>query len=111
MIACILLVRWADAIADPVTTLLGVGQRFSPRVSWVEPQALAIDLHGLERLFGQPREIGEEIRRALAQSGLEAHIAIAATRTAARLLAHARAGLTVIDRGQEQAAVHVKPPR
>lgn len=109
MIACILLVRWADAIADPVTTLLGVGQRFSPRVSWVEPQALAIDLHGLERLFGQPREIGEEIRRALAQSGLEAHIAIAATRTAARLLAHARAGLTVIDRGQEQAALAALP--
>jgi protein ImuB len=109
MVACVLLVRWADAVADPVTTLLGVGQRFSPRVAWVEPEALAIDLHGLERLFGQPREIGEELRRALAQAGLETHIAIAATRTAARLLAHARAGLTVVDRGGEPAALAPLP--
>jgi protein ImuB len=97
MIACVLLVRWADTVADPVMALLAVAQRFSPRVAWVEPHAIAIDLHGLARLFGEPRAIGEELRRALAQAQLETHIAIAGTRTAARLLAHARAGLTVID--------------
>jgi protein ImuB len=101
MIACVLLVRWAETVADPALALLGVAQRFSPRVAWVEPHAIAIDLHGLARLFGEPRAIGEELRRALAQSQLEAHIAIAGTRTAARLLAHARAGLTVIDPGTE----------
>ena len=99
MIACVLLVRWADTIATPATALLEVAQRFSPRVAWVEPHALAIDLHGLERLFGAPRAIGEELRRALAKAGLETHVAVAATRTAARLLAHARAGLTVVAPG------------
>ena len=43
--------------------------------------------------------IGEELRRALAKAGLETHVAVAATRTAARLLAHARAGLTVVAPG------------
>jgi protein ImuB len=100
MVACVLLVRWADTIATPTAALLEVAQRFSPRVAWVESHALAIDLHGLERLFGEPRAIGEELRRALAAAGLETHVAVAATRTAARLLAHARAGLTVIAPGE-----------
>ena len=109
MVACVLLVRWAATIDDPAQTLLTVGQRFSPRVAWVEPRALAIDLHGLARLFGEPRAIGEELRRALAQAQLETHIAIAGTRTAARLLAHARAGLTVIAAGTEAAALAPLP--
>jgi protein ImuB len=109
MIACVLLVRWADTVAEPAMALLAVAQRFSPRVAWVEPHAIAIDLHGLARLFGEPRAIGEELRRALSQAQLETHIAIAGTRTAARLLAHARAGLTVIDRGAEAAALAPLP--
>ena len=109
MVACVLLVRWADTVTAPTRTLLEVAQRFSPRVAWVESHALAIDLHGLARLFGEPRAIGEELRRALARAGLETHIAIAATRTAARLLAHARAGLTVISPGAEAAAVAPLP--
>ena len=109
MIACVLLVRWADTIATPTTALLEVAQRFSPRVAWVEPHALAIDLHGLERLFGEPRAIGEQLRRALAQAGLETHVALAATRTAARLLAHARAGLTVIAPGTETEVLAALP--
>jgi protein ImuB len=109
MIACVLLVGWADTVAAPAQALLGIAQRFSPRVSWVEPQALAIDLHGLARLFGEPRAIGEELRRALSQAGLQTHIAVAATRTAARLLAHARAGLTVIAPGTEAASLAPLP--
>lgn len=109
MVACVLLVRWAATIDDPALALLAVGQRFSPRVAWVEPRALAIDLHGLSRLFGEPRAIGEELRRALAQAQLATHIAIAGTRTAARLLAHARAGLTVIPAGTEAAALAPLP--
>lgn len=109
MITCVLLVRWADTVAAPTLTLLEVAQRFSPRVAWVEPHALVIDLHGLERLFGEPRAIGEQLRRALATAGLETHVAVAATRTAARLLAHARAGLTVIAPGGETAALAALP--
>ena len=109
MIACVLLVRWADTVAAPTTALLEVAQRFSPRVAWVEPHALAIDLHGLERLFGEPRTIGEELRRALAKAGLETHVAMAATRTAARVLAHARAGLTVVAPGAVAEALAALP--
>jgi len=109
MIACVLLVRWADTVTTPTIALLEVAQRFSPRVAWVEPHALAIDLHGLERLFGEPRTIGEELRRALAKAGLETHVAVAPTRTAARLLAHARAGLTVVAPGAVVAALAALP--
>ena len=109
MVACVLLVRWADTVTTPTAVLLDVAQRFSPRVAWVESHALAIDLHGLERLFGEPRAIGEQLRRALAQAGLETHVAVAATRTAARLLAHARAGLTVIAPGTEMETLAALP--
>ena len=109
MIACVLLVRWADTVTTPTIALLEVAQRFSPRVAWVEPHALAIDLHGLERLFGEPRTIGEELRRALAKAGLETHVAVAPTRTAARLLAHARAGLTVVAPGAVVEALAALP--
>jgi len=49
--------------------------------------------------------IGEELRRAAADRGLRAHIAIARTRTAAMILAVSSPGLRVIENGQEMAAL------
>jgi len=94
--ACLRLTGWAATVESPGPALLDVAQQFSPRVAWADPNALVADLRGLERLFGDARAIGGELRRSLADRGLQAHIAIAATCTASRLLAEARAGVTVV---------------
>ncbi len=60
-----------------------------------------LDLHGLTRLFGDTRTIAEELRRTAADRGLQIRVAIAGTRTAARLMVRHRAGLTVIEPGTE----------
>jgi protein ImuB len=103
--ACLRLTGWAATVASPGPALLDVAQQFSPRVAWADSNALVADLRGLERLFGDARAIGGELRRSLADRGLQAHIAIAATCTASRLLAEARAGVTVVPAGEEAKAL------
>jgi protein ImuB len=103
--ACLRLTGWAETVDSPGPALLDVAQQFSPRVAWTDANALVADVRGLERLFGDARAIGDELRRALSDRGLHAHIAIAATSTAARLLAEARAGVTVIASGEERGAL------
>jgi protein ImuB len=72
---------------------------------------VTLDISGLETLIGDGRTIGEEMRRSAADAGLRVHIAVAATTTAAILLAHARAGLTVVARGAEAATLAPLPLR
>jgi protein ImuB len=81
-----------------------MAQEFSPRYETHGERLVAIDVSGLGRLLGPPRVIGEEMRRDAAQRGARVHIAIAGTHTAARLLALARPGLTIVDRGGEPEA-------
>jgi protein ImuB len=107
--ACLRLTGWAATVESPGPALLDVAQQFSPRVAWADPNALVADLRGLERLFGDARAIGGELRRSLADRGLQAHIAIAATCTASRLLAEARAGVTVVPAGEEARALASLP--
>ena len=109
MFACIWMTGWRDDAAEPHRALLRVAQQFSPRVAWVGRDALVLDAGGLGRLFGEPRELGAELRRGLADAGLETRIALAGTRTAARLLVHARAGLTVTAAGEEAAVLAPLP--
>src|SRR5918996_5348560 len=89
--------------------LVSVGQVFSPRVERAGADAVVCDLTGLERLFGTARAIGEELRREAADRGLAIRVAIAATRTAARLLAYGRSGVTVVERGGEPEALASLP--
>lgn len=72
---------------------------------------VTLDISGLGRLIGEPRAIGDALRRTAADAGLRVHIAIAATTTAAILLAHARAGLTVVARGEEEVTLAGLPLR
>ena len=100
--------------------LLGVARDFSPRVetcglrrstraqgapSTVERREVLLDLTGLTRLFGDAKTIAGELRRTAADRGLAVRIAIAATRTAARLLVRDRAGITIVEAGKETAAL------
>ena len=108
------------AEGSPFDVLLEVAREFSPRVeacgprpstraqgapSNVEGREVTLDLSGLARLFGDAHTIAGELRRTAADRGLRVRVAIAGTRTAARLLAHHHVGLTVIEPGTEAASL------
>lgn len=81
------------SVTAPVETLVRVAQSFSPRVE-VSGRLVLCDLHGVERLFGGPRDVAEHLRRALVDGGA-VRLALAPTHTAASLLALGRPGVTV----------------
>ena len=98
----------ADGSATDV--LIEVARGFSPRIEMHGPCAVTIDLNGATRLFGDPRAIGEALGRSAADRGLRVRVAMAGTRTAARLLAHVAGGVvTVVDPGAEAAALAPLP--
>jgi protein ImuB len=86
-----------------------VAREFSPRLEVCAPREILLDLGGLERLFGDAKTIAGELRRTAADRDLRVRIAMAGTRTAARLLVHHRAGVTVVEAGDEAAALAPLP--
>jgi protein ImuB len=78
-----------------------IAREYSPRYERHSADLVSIDVSGLERLFGSPRAIADDMRRDAASRGARVHVAIAGTRTAALVLAHARPGVTVIMPGDE----------
>ena len=102
----------ADGSATDV--VIEVAREFSPRIEIGGPRALdaaqarqvVLDLSGSTRLFGDTRAMGEALCRTAADRGLRVRVAIAGTRTAARLLACAASEpVTVVDPGTEAAAL------
>src|SRR4029078_13054344 len=90
--------------------LLASAQEFSPRVDrGSDPREIVLDLSGLTRLFGDARTIAEELRRTAADRGVQIRVAIAGTRTAARLMVRHRAGITIIEPGTEADALASLP--
>jgi len=85
--------------------LLGVARDFSPRIETCGSREVVLDLDGLTRLFGDAKSIAVEVRRTAADRELRIRIAIAGTRTAARLLVRDRAGITIVETGDEARAV------
>ncbi len=100
MFACV----YAAEASRP-DVLLAVARDFSPRIETCSPREVTLDLGGLERLFGDAKTIAGELRRTAADRGLRVRIAITGTRTAARLLARDRAGITIVEPGDEAAAL------
>src|SRR5262245_19643735 len=94
---------------SPSGVLAEIAREFSPRIEVCGQTEIVLDLSGLTRLFGDARTIAEELRRSAADRGLPVRVAIASTRTAARLLVRHRAGLTIIEPGYEAAAVAPLP--
>ncbi len=82
-----------------------LAEEFSPRYEVDGDRSITIDISGLGRLLGSFRAIGIEIMREAARRGLDVHVAVAGTCTAARILARARPGLTVVLPGEEAAAL------
>ena len=90
-------------------TLDAVARAFSPRIEVCGDREITLDLSGVERLFGDAAEIAASIRSTAADRGLRVRVAMAGTRTAARLLVHHRAGLSLVDPGTEAAALAPLP--
>ncbi len=99
------------AADDPCEALVSTAREFSPRVERVSAHAVVCDVDGLERLFGDARAIASELRREAADRGVIARVAVAATRGAALVLAHARPGLTIVEPGAEAATLAPLPIR
>ena len=93
------------AEGSPSNVLMEVARDFSPRVEACGPREVTLDVSGLARLFGDGKTIAAELRRTAADRGLRVRVAVAGTRTAARLLARHRAGLVVIEPGTEAASL------
>ena len=87
--------------ARPACDVAAIARDYSPRYERHSAALVSLDVSGLERLFGSPRGMAEEMRRDAAARGVRVHVAIAGTRTAAVLLAHARAGVSVVLAGDE----------
>ena len=102
--------------------LIDVAREFSPRIEidasrvraapgGASPNAsparqVVLDLSGLTRLFGNARAMGEALRQTATDRGLRVQVAIAGTRTAARLLVRAASeSVTVVDPGTEATAL------
>ncbi|HEX6802936.1 MAG TPA: DNA polymerase Y family protein [Terriglobales bacterium] len=93
-------VRWRDRSelqeSAAHSALLDCAQAFSPRVEDAAPDAVLLDLSGLEKLFGPLPKIAREIFRRASQMGLETNVAVASTLESALLAAHGFSGVTVV---------------
>ena len=81
------------SLTSPVAALVRVAETFTPRFEVVGPLVM-LDVGGVTRLFGSPREMADQMRRT---STGPLRIAIAPTQTAAALIALARPGILVVD--------------
>jgi protein ImuB len=105
----------AVIVAD--ADLVAIAREFSPRYESRRDglSAVTIDVRGLDRLLGNAQAIGEELRSEAARRGVRVHVALAATCTAALVLAIARPGLTIVasdenDEGDEDARLQALAP-
>jgi protein ImuB len=92
-----------------VPALVEIAREYSPRYERQGDDLVVIDVSGVGRLFGAPRAIGDALARDAARRGVRIHVALAGTCTAARILAYARPGVTVVDRGREADALAPLP--
>jgi protein ImuB len=81
--------------------LLDCAQAFSPRVEATAADTVVLDVAGLERLFGPPAKLVQDLLQRARQLGLQANVAVAANPDAAILAARGFAGVTVIPPGKQ----------
>jgi hypothetical protein len=93
------------ADVSPPGALEALARSCSPRVEPHGSNAVIIDTSGLARVVGPPDVVAREIVHLASAQGLTIRLATAGTRTAAWLLAHARAGITLVPNGKEASAL------
>lgn len=101
---------WAQLVLRPRSelretsaheALLGCAQSFSPEVEDTSPDAVLLNLDGLEPLFGPLPELTRDLARRISKIGLTANLAVAANPDAALLAAQGFSGVTLIPQGRE----------
>ena len=90
-------------------SLVDLARQFTPRVEACAPTPVLLDLRGLGRVWPSPRALGEALLEAARLRRLEPNVALAGSRVAALLVAHARDGLTVVAPGEEASALAPLP--
>lgn len=73
----------------------------SPKVEETAADVVVADAHGLERLFGTPRQVARELAKRVAEQGLEANIALASNADNAEHAARGFTGVTVLEPATE----------
>src|SRR3569832_1389909 len=73
----------------------------SPKVEETAPDVVVADAHGLERLFGTPRQVARELARHVAEQGLDANVALASNADNAEHAARGFTGVTVLESATE----------
>ncbi len=73
----------------------------SPKVEETAADVVVADAHGLERLFGTPRQVARELSRRVAEQGLEANIALASNADNAEHAARGFMGVSVMEPAAE----------
>jgi protein ImuB len=94
----------------PAERLADVARAFSPRVE-CRPDFVLVDVSGLDRIVGEPTVVARELLREARTRGIDAVVAVAATRTAAALCARClvSSAWCVIPPGREREAVSELP--
>jgi protein ImuB len=93
--------RSAAQEASAHAGLLDAAHAVSPRVEDSAQDAVVLDVDGLERLFGTPQQVAQELVGRVIEVGLVANVAIAANPDAAEHAARGYTGVTIIPAGQE----------
>jgi protein ImuB len=81
--------------------LTAIAFEFSPYVEATSVDTVALDVSGLDRLFGLPQEIASAIARRVWETGAKASVALAANPDAAICAARGFRGTSVIPYGDE----------
>jgi protein ImuB len=107
-----LLPRSLESEAAARAVMLECAANFSPRIEDATREAsqgtactFVLDITGTERLFGPPHALAERLRNALKAAGFHTSIAVSTNFHAARMLAAALRGITVIPAGEEATAL------
>ena len=86
---------------ETLAALLDCAQAFSPHVEATAADTVVLDIAGLDRLFGPPHKLAQDLAQRARELGLEANIAVAANPDAAILAARGFAGITVVPPGKQ----------
>jgi protein ImuB len=102
---------WAEApVASARHALLEAALGVSPRVEDAGAGIVHVDAAGLTRLHGDAAAVGHRLLRQAERVGFAARVALAESRTVARLVAASASGsLTVVPPGSEERALAAVP--
>ena len=94
---------------DTAPRLLSLARECSPRVELRRDDTVVLDAAGLTRLFGGAQAFGAHLQEAAAARGLDVNVALAATKTAAMMVAAAHRGISVVPARREAVALRPLP--